>query len=272
MPTIDDLRLSTKIRALGFGKYKIGKTVGAATWPRPNFMCFDKDGLDSLLNPVVQKLLGPEQLKTIRYQYFRETAATKLGLAQGHNAFDDACKYFDSEMKPGNVDAFDTWVIDSGSSLIGAARLKAVILIGGKEYNKLSKTWEKAQQYGLLVPVKQDYGAERSMVEQFIDMVLATDKHVLFLCHEREESDDAGNTEAVVPFLTGQSRETVPNKFQEVWRVKIKKVGPITKRVIQTEPGDLAYCGSRLGVPNETEFTFKSIQEALNANDRARPL
>lgn len=264
MPTIDDLRLSTRVRALVFGKWKLGKTVGAATFPRPNFIVFDRDGLDSILNPEVQKFIGQEQLKTIRYQYFTEKAPMKLGIPQGHNAFDDACRYFDNEMKSGNVDTFDTWVIDSGTSLLQVARLKAVILIGGPEYNKLSRTWEKAQKHGLLVPVQQDFGSERSMTEQFVDMVLSTDKNVVFLCHEHTEYNDDGTVKHVVPLMTGQSREIVPNKFQEVWRLKMKKVGPISTRVIQTQPGEGAYCGSRLGIPNETEFRYSTIMEKLH--------
>ena len=263
MPTLADLQVSSKIRALVFGKYKIGKTVGAATFPRPNFIMFDRDGMLSLINPKIVAKYGarPE----IQYQEFNEHAKMKLGLPQAHNAFDDACRYFDECMSKDKVDTFDTWVIDSGSTLTEAARLKAVILLGDKAAmgSVLSKTWDTAQKTGLLIPKMQDFGAERSMVEQFIDMVLGTDKNVLLLCHERESYNQDGTIDEIVPLLTGQSKEIVPNKFSEVWRVVAKKEGPKTTRVIRTQPHGGAYCGTRLGVPDETPFEYAAIINSL---------
>lgn len=260
MPTIEDIKRGEKIKALVFGKYKVGKTVGASTFPRPNFIDFDR-GVLSLVNPeVMRKYPG----RKIQYQTFVEHGKLDKGVRTSHNAFDDACKYFDEWMKPGKVDEFDTWVVDSGTTLIEAARLKAIILLGGE---KLSKTFETAKRTGLMTPKMQDFGAERSLVEQFISMVKDTDKHVLFLCHEFEVYDSEGVLEEVVPRLTGGSREFVPLMFDEVWNLRTKKVGTELVRYIQTQPDSVRHCGSRLGVPDGTPFEYNKIISAIGASN-----
>jgi hypothetical protein len=47
---LEEYEPDSKIKALAFGRFKVGKTFGAATFPRPNFMDFDR-GIATLLNP-----------------------------------------------------------------------------------------------------------------------------------------------------------------------------------------------------------------------------
>lgn len=171
-------------------------------------------------------------------------------------------------MSKATVDTFDTWVIDSASTLIAAGSNKAVILAGtGAVPGYVSSTWAKAKESGLLHLKIQDMGAERSMTEQFIKMVRETDKHVLVLCHEREVWEGEGDNAKLVsisPLFTGQSIEKIPADFNEVWWVEAKPKGNDVVRVLQTSPRLKRTAGSRLGVPDETVFEYDAIMKALS--------
>lgn len=258
-----------RIDILAWGKSKVGKTFGAGTFPRPCFMDFD-GGIATLASPDFTSKYGH---RNIIYEQFTERSY-KGAVVAAHNAYDDACKFFDEMMKPDKVNLFDTWVLDSGTKLSLFAQHKGVILLGTKEYGNMSKSHEAALKHGLLQPRIQDYGAERSLVEQFVDMVLSSSKHVVFICHEREQRDAEGNLIALTPMLTGQSTEAVPLRFSEVYNIQAKK-GKTTYdkeshltttewlRICQTTPDGVRVVGSRNGVPDGTEWTYDAIHKAL---------
>lgn len=261
-------QFSGKLKALVFGRYKTGKTAGAATFPRPNFMDFD-GGINVLKSGWWQK--SHPGLKII-YEGFAEKQRDKVGVVLLPRAFDDACRYFDEWMKPGKVEQFDTWIIDSGTSLSALASNKAVYLLGGRlGRHAFSETHKHALATGLLAPVIQDFGAERSLVEQFVDMVMLADKHLLLLCHERESINKAGAITEIVPLLTGQSVEKIPLKFDEVYRLRVKPEGNEIRRTLQTQPDSATRVGSRLGLPNDTEWSWQAVSTALGLekNDAA---
>ena len=261
------------VQAVVYAPAKVGKTFGAGTFPRPNWIDFDK-GISTLAGPDFIRKYGwkPELL----YGQFHEGAMTPRGVVTQATAFDQACAYFDEWMKPGKRDQFDTWVIDTGTFLAEAAMNKALVLLspkGGFQGIK-SNTLEQGVQHGLVVPKLQDYGSERSMVEQFITMVKASGKHVLFLCHEKEIRDKEGNVTKIVPLLTGQSVDVINAMFDDVWRLERKFSVVGGKRVMNTvlciaSPkalGDGGFmAGSRLGVPDGTAWEWDAISKALAA-------
>lgn len=263
MPWIEDWKPDEAYQVLVYGQSKTGKTWGALTFPRPVVMDFDR-GAATARNPEFVKKYG---LRKIFFETFLETNTSK-GIPLTHNAFDDACKFFDEWMKPSGKwrgvevgrNQFDTWVIDSGTTLSEHAQYKAVIVMGGM---KLSHTHSDAIKHGLLVPKIQDYGSERSLVEQFIDMVKSSGKNVVLICHEKEQTDDNGNVTAVVPLLTGKSTESVPLKFDEVYNLRVKKVGLNIVRYLQTTPDGIRKVGSRYGIPNESEWNWDTVQAEL---------
>jgi hypothetical protein len=261
---LDELTIHPAIKALIYGRIKTGKTAGAATFPRPRFIEFDNDGWFTLKNPKLEAKYGYSK-NVVDVAIFSDKMDSK-GIVASHNALDQACMYFDKCMKPDLVDTFDTWVIDTATSLFESARNKGVILLGteGKALGISSNTWEAAKKTGLLIPKIQDYGAERSIAEQFIDMVLGSGKNVLLLAHEREVWNDKTDTvSGYVPLMRGQSSEIVSSKFSEVWNLRTKPSGNDVVRYLQTEPDALRACGSRLGLPNETPFEWEKIKAAL---------
>ena len=259
MPNTNDLTVSKYVKALVYGQSKVFKTGGACTFPRPNVMDFDH-GIGIVRHPNFVKQYGN---LSIEYEQFNDSFNSH-GIPQSHKAFDSACLYFDKWMKPDKVDKFDTWVIDSGTALSRAAMHKAVILLGSKDFAAAkSTTHDSAQKFGLLVPKLQDYGAERSMVEQFVTMVLSAQKHVIFICHERQVVDDAGALVEVTPLLTGKSVASVGLMFDEVWNIRRQRKGTDWLYVVQTEYDGIRTCGSRTGIPNGCQWNWPAVNSAI---------
>lgn len=257
MANTRDWQPSKLWQILVYGRSGVGKTFGALTFPRPVVMDFDK-GIAVHANPEFIKRHGKVE---IEYEQFTERQI-KRGVPTAHNAFDDACRYFDEWMAPVKRDKFDTWIIDSGTSLSEFAQYKAVILMGKMQ---LSKTHQEAMREGLIVPKIQDYSSERSLVEQFVDMLRDSEKNLVFICHEKELLNDAGTVTAIVPLLTGKSVENIPLKFDEVYNLKVQKRGLEMVRSLQTVPDGLRNVKSRYGLPDGTPWDWKSINDALSA-------
>lgn len=272
MPMMSSWSPGKALQILVYGRFKLGKTWGAATFPRPNFMSFDK-GMAVVRNPEWVKAYGIEQYNSVMYEEFSETKRNSAGVVIDHTAFDSACRYFDEWMKPNGKwpgfpvvgkDHFDTWVIDSGTTLSEFAMNKAIVLLGSKQLAIASKTHEQAKSTGLVYPKQQDYGSERSMVEQFIDMVKGSGKHVVFICHEKEITDEQGNITSIVPLLTGKGVDSVSLKFEEVYRLTAKRSGLLTTRSLQTLTNGIVKCGSRYGIPDGVSWDWKSLTSELD--------
>lgn len=261
MPSTADLLIEDKIKCLVFSRYKQGKTFGALSFPRPNVLDFD-GGIRTVVNPEFVKKYG---LKNVQFFQPKRNLDGR-GVPKDYNAIDDACKYFDLWMTPANIDKFDTWVLDSATTLIDASTDKAIMLLGDKNFKGAeSQTYEMAKRFGLVVPKLQDYGAERSMTEQIVRMLVDSGKNVVVLCHEREQTNDSGATTAVEPLLTGKSKEDIPIMFDEVYRLVAQTVGTTVRRELQTQPLGGQKVGSRLGVPNGTLWDYESLKGVIDS-------
>lgn len=274
---MDHYKPLEQFRALVYGRFKTGKTEGAATMPRPNFISFDQ-GMATVASPGFRLRHPSVKLSEIIYQDFYETKRDKNGIITAHEAFDHACIYFDAWQNPkgaewknpytGEVvkcssDAFDTWVLDSGTTLSQAAMNKGVMVMGDM---KLSQTYSTGKAKGLIVPKQQDFGAERSMLEQFIRMLYDSGKHVIILAHEKEIYNDAGAITEIVPLFTGQSVERVSLMFDEVLRLRMRKQGTEMKRELQAQTDGIVKCGTRSGIPDGTPWTWDAIRSALRGS------
>lgn len=274
MPWIKDWSPSDPVQILVYGAAKTGKSWGAMTFPRPVVFDFDK-GSATARNLEFVKKYG---MRNIFAEQFIERTMSRGVPGAMVNAFDDACKFFDEWMKPKGKwvspidkktyevgrDQFDTWIIDSGTTLSELAQYKAVVVLGRMG---LSKTHDQALKEGVLIPRIQDYGSERSLVEQFIDMVKDSGKHVVLICHEKEltaPGDDRTVT-GIVPLLTGKSAESVPLKFDEVYNLRVRKKGTEIVRTLQTQPDGLRKVGTRYGIPDGSVWDWDTVQAALGS-------
>lgn len=266
MPQLSSLRVDGKLRCLVFGYYKSGKTAGALTFPRPNVLDFDR-GVAVALAPWWREKfkISPD---AIQFEHFASDPTDARGVPTAHKAYDAACRYFDESMKPGNVDTFDTWVVDSCTTLGEMARNKGIVLLGGNQLSSkpLSHTHQQAKSTGIIHMKMQDYGAERSLVEQFIDMVLSTDKHVVVIAHAKDEYEGSGDDAKVVgviPLVTGQSAQRIPLKFNEVYWIELAKEGTATHSYVRTSADSRIKRGSRYGLTDRTHWDFKSVTDDL---------
>lgn len=258
MPTLGERPPSKYIKALAFGRSKVGKTFGAGTFPRPAFIDCDK-GISTLTSADFVNRYGWRP--TIEYEQFTEKHLNARGVPQQHNAFDDVCRYFDKLNSPAMRGSWDTLVVDTGTSLSAFAMIKAIVLLGGTFKGVSSSTQSEALTHGLVFPKIQDYGSERSMVEQFIGMCYDLDKNFLFLCHEKEITDKEGSPVAITPLLTGKGVEAICALFDDVWRIKVKPVGAERIRYIQTKQDGISQVGSRHGFANETLWDYDAIKK-----------
>lgn len=255
MPNVRDWKHGDSFQALVYGRSGSGKTFGAGTFPRPLFMDFDR-GIATLRNPAFVAKYG---VRDITYEQFVETHTTKGGVVSQHEAFDKAFLFYERMMKDHSGD-FDTWVIDTATTLSEIALNKALIFMG---QSKLSQTHAIAMTQGVVVPKIQDYGAERSLVEQFISMVKNSGKNTVVLCHEKElyEGDTVVGR---VPLLTGKGVEAVCLQFDEVYNLQTVKKGTETRRQVVTEAVGRNMAKSRLGIPTGTEWNWESIKSELD--------
>lgn len=268
MPTLDSLASKGKFACFAYGYFKTGKTAGALTFPRVNVLDYD-NGVVVGLAPWHQEKFKVDP-QTVQFEQFGSEKLSEKGVAKTYNVYDNACRYFDLSMKSDRVDTFDTWVIDSCTSLTEAAANKAMILLGGTALTGkvMSQTHSKAIETGMIVKKIQDYGAERSLTEQFIDMVLQSGKHVVVLAHAKDEYEGEGDNAkvvGVVPLLTGQSVQRVPLKFNEVYWIELVKEGPETHALVRTSADSRIKRGSRYGLPDKTHWDWPSICSALKS-------
>lgn len=246
MPNTRDMDMSNvNIQAVIIGSPGSGKTFLAATFPKPNFIDFDgKVGV--VRNPDFIRQHG---LKSIEYGQFTEKSRY-LGIASNHNAYDDACRYFDLWMSPAKRDTFATWIIDSGTSLIEFARNKSLIVLGGKSQGEKSrsKTFDTAMRTGVVMMQQQDWGGERSLTEQFIRMVKDSGKNLLVNVHQRESYNEGGILVSVKPYFTGQSVEIIPAMFKDVWHLKVFGAAPNNTYILTAENNGIYATRSELGL------------------------
>lgn len=274
MPSILEWTPSSRLAVLVYSRPGEGKTFGAGTFPRPNYFDFDK-GIATLAGAEFVKRHG---WRDIQYEQFTEVNVAKSGVIQKANAFDDACRYFDAWMSPKGTwkgkscspEMFDTWVIDSGTTLSELALNKAIVLLGDKSFAAASNTHQQALTHGMVFPKIQDYGSERSLVEQFVQMILDSGKNVVLLCHEKEVTNSQGSVTQIVPLLTGKGVQAVALKFDEVYRLISRRKGTELERTLVTVTDTIAMAKSRYGIPTGTPWAYDNIIKAIETTLNTR--
>jgi hypothetical protein len=246
MPNIKDYKVEDPtIQAVIMGPPGVGKTWVGCTFPEV-IVVFDFDGkIGVARNPDFVKKYG---IRNIEYKTLSENKRMK-GIASAHNAYDDACRFFDDWMQPGLRDRVGTFIVDSGTSLMDASRNKALIILGGlSDKGNKTQTFDTAMKTGFVAMQGKDHGGERSLTEQFLRMVKDTGKNVLVNVHQYERYDDNGNLVEVTPLFTGQSRQIIPAMFKDIWHLKVQGAGSSLKRVLTAEYNGIYQARSELGI------------------------
>lgn len=179
-----------------WGKPATGKTVLAATAPgKKLWLLFDPAGTASLTRTddvIVADFSGykAQQLENLKQGGLVERDLLKL---------------------LGDADV-STVVVDSVTSF-GQLALSYAIASGKANKGTFRATIE--------APGMTGYGVRTAMTLDFCQMILRVcldrKKHVVFICHEQERSDEEGKVNEITIALSGQTASVLPAKISEIW-------------------------------------------------------
>lgn len=148
--------------------------------------------------------------------------------------YDKACDTLDAYLDPKHpmYNEYDTIIIDDATTLRRYAMDKGV-----KDNSEagLSKTYEQRQK-GKAITTVQDYGAEMSLIDQFIiyytRICKSSHKHFILTAHERIQYNKASQIGApptvnsIKPGFTGQTfPDSVTGHFDLVWHLETLGAG-----------------------------------------------
>lgn len=258
-----------------FGPPGSGKTVMASTFPKP-FRWLDADrGLRSVRWAVKRGLSTVTDLQKDLIAYRPVEEANPNGYVKSA-AFDKACDMIDHWLSPGQIETWETLVIDSftevnewainkGLELNAALPTASKPLSGSHKINMQATT--------RLITGKQDYKSAQGLVigflNQFRPQLIAANKNLVVLCHQwvEDESDEDGNHKIIQyqPLLIGQLRARIQKDFDDIWYMQVYNKGTGMEVKVQVHKDPLHECKTRWGdaLSREEEADFRKIVEKV---------
>lgn len=260
MTTLKEYQPSSAIHALWYGQPGSGKTVAAHTFPRTRTIDLD-NGMGSVAWAIRERIIK-KKLGDIVYETIQEDKIER-GRVKKASALDRMTDTIDKWYKERND--FETFIIDSGTVLSN------ICINKGLEENQrlnLSKSLDQSKNTMMRIMKMQDWGSGMNLFEQLITWVRSdfADHHFILVCHEYEETNDAGTLIAVRPLLIGQLRQRITNAFGEVYHQRV--TGPKAKQTFEilTRQDAQHVTKSRLGcLPIRTEANYDGIIKHINA-------
>lgn len=255
-----------RLQVIIYGPPGKSKTVSAHSMPNTRTIDFD-DGMQS-----VEWAIRSGTIKKEAHEIVYETIVPAKAKADSIMMLDQATDAIDDWLKDEGVPKdewanyccgkyeldrpypqfWDTLIIDSASGLNEASIIK-----GLHENNRLglSKSWESWKKGHTVRPMRlQDWGSAGYLQARFIEECRALDKNLVVICHEYQNTDDAGNIISTDPSMIGKNRQDVTKVFDEVWYAFTEGTRTDPKFRIQTTPGSKKNCRSRLGCLDPVEI------------------
>ena len=289
---LDEMKPGETVTALAYGGSKVGKTWLAGTTGSRTLYISTGDGIDTIMSPLFRKLVPGFNPTVVDIREKLNIAGIPdMGIVAAFDLMCDAIDYALSNF----ADQFDTVVIDE----LSATRRHA--LFKGLELSQTlgrSRTWDKTKLYEIILPAGQDFGAEMSLIEQFLTGTISLcerhKKHLLVLAHQRylmvTVKDEKGNPifgepkriKEIRPAVTGaQFPDTISALFDNVWHAE--KVGggdqgtAYRLRVIGDEGDELTHttgivAGTRHAGILPTIIVNPNFQEIVEAIKLGQPL
>jgi hypothetical protein len=185
-----------------WGKPGCGKTVLAATAPGHKvWMQFDPNGTASLASTDNFTKYDFSSYKPLKMGDFKQGGSIERDLITEMRALKD---------KHGEV----TVVVDSVTSYMEKA-LHYAIQSGKANSGKFVASLE--------TPGMTGWGIRTALIIDMASAVLnacaAVGAHCIFICHEKEETDNEGKVTDVTLALGGQAANALPVKISEIWRI-----------------------------------------------------
>lgn len=187
-------------------------------------------------------------------------------------AYDKVCDIIDSALV--QLKGKIKWIIiDELTAFSRFALNKAMEINIGTNKSQASATSKK---WDMVIPGIQDYGAEMSLVKQFlagtIDLCKANDINIIVVAHERylyetKTNDKGVKTETdtvkkILPSFTGKKdTDAIPNLFDLVWHTEVMRSGDKYIYRVRTVGDDILLAKTRYG------GTFKALETDLSFPD-----
>ncbi len=218
-----------------FGPPGVGKTVFAATAPKPLFFQVEQ-GFESLYN-------HPELVKEARRMRYQGAKQAEL-LAQ--------------KMIEGHFGEYETLVIDTISGLQDRTL---------KEWTVAAHKKNPGQRDDPFTPEGKDYQRNTEFLKHIIQQLCAVEKHVLFLAHQTQDKDEAtGRMGPIRPALTGKAAAKLEREVGILGHMTatMTEGGKVTRR-IQLQPTKQVWAKNRIGgMPNAIEGENLTYDMFLN--------
>lgn len=237
MPSLSDLKQSTKIKALIMGDSGAGKTCFATSFPGPIYVADFDNKVES-----AARFHSPDTISQIDYDKYTEQF-TPNPIAALKKKFSELAKdQNDGKLK------YKTIILDSLTTFSDEA-IKHLI----KQNPGIKRQITNVVQ----LPVLQDYALMRSFMKEFITWILGFDAHVIVTAHIGRERDEITGKILNDPLLTGKLRHELPIWFQEVYRLYVNDK---RQHIIQLRPDSNFNCRTQLvGAPNELPASYSAL-------------
>lgn len=257
MPNISEIELGGRMMVMLKGEFKVGKTVAAASWPKPLHI-YDFDGRMAplkLMYPtetgITFTTVGARSMPSRRIISFRE-------FCKDFEELQDRCPYA-------------TVVLDSFTSLSNTAITYQLELSSqmGKKGEKIGR--ETAA--GFRIPGFDEYNGETTMLSQILDICKILPCHLLVTAHpitKTETIDGKVKRTRQIASYGQKIASIAPAYFDEVYHLHARpgvSSGDGVQRLANTITDGEDFAGTALPLPAQMEYTnkrlFNVIRESL---------
>lgn len=222
-----------KLKVLIYGDPGVGKTVLAAGAPAPILIDVEGGSLSLRNHPALSSVAVMRYINVRQLELFAQKAAQ------------------------GNFAEYESVIIDSYSEL-QKRDLDDIVKAAAR----------KDPQRDPSLPIGMDYNKNTEHLRQIAAAFRDLDKHLVVICHAKEEKDDRTGTLFVRPNLTPKLASTMAGIFDIVGYMSATGEGDSRRRTLQVHPSPAIQAKSRIGnLPPVIENpTFDILLDAMNNN------
>lgn len=264
--TLSDMVLGGRFMAMFKGSYKTGKTIAAASWPKP-LRIYDFDGRMAPLKLFYKNAPG------ISVQTVGPVSIPSHDII----SYKEFCKEFEDLQDRCD---FATVVLDSFTSLSNTA-ITFQLAVAGRSEKKIADKIGRLNAAGLRLPGFDEYNGETTSITQILDVAKILPCHFIMTAHPITKIETDGTRVKRVTTLAsyGQKIASIaPAYFDEVYHFSMQpgltEAEP-TRRFILTQPDGDDFAGTALPLPRMIEITnrplYPQVVKALDEYNATRP-
>jgi hypothetical protein len=252
MANMDSVKVGGPTLILMKGEPGLGKSIAAASYPKPMYIFDFEDKMDAVKNYYTNIVKKPEVLKDIEFDTYRNWDTAWLKLTQ----FGISCKY--------KTIVFDSLTASAWLAIMSLVRLKGES--GGKKVGNIK------------VAGIEDYGGEAAALNNMLDQFISLRQMgvtVILTAHVLRVTDKVlgGPSVESRTLLTGGKKVAagIPGVFHETYHFEVDALDPATpKYIVRTSHSGDDFARTSLPLPGKIDWTKKvfydEIQRILREN------